>query len=66
MPVFWLATTDHDLAEISHVSVLGPDGSLQKLTAPTQGTHDAPVGAVTFGPEIEPIVEAAAASSRRF
>ena len=62
VPVFWLATTDHDLAEISHVSVLGPDGSLQKLTAPTQGTHDAPVGAVTFGSEIEPIVEAAAAS----
>jgi bacillithiol synthase len=62
VPVFWLATTDHDLAEISHVSVLGPDGSLQKLTAPTQGTHDAPVGAVTFGAEIEPIVEAAAAS----
>lgn len=62
VPVFWLATTDHDLAEISHVSVLGPDGSLRKLTAPTQGTHDAPVGAVTFGSEIEPIVEAAAAS----
>ena len=62
VPVFWLATTDHDLAEISHVSVLAPDGSLQELTAPTQGTHDAPVGAVTFGSEIEPIVEAAAAS----
>jgi bacillithiol synthase len=61
VPVFWLATTDHDLAEISHVSVLGPDGSLQRLTAPTQGTHDAPVGAVTFGAEIEPIVETAAA-----
>jgi bacillithiol biosynthesis cysteine-adding enzyme BshC len=62
VPVFWLATTDHDLAEISHVSVLATDGSLQKLTAPTQGAHDAPVGTVTFGPEIEPLVEAAAAS----
>jgi bacillithiol biosynthesis cysteine-adding enzyme BshC len=60
VPVFWLATTDHDLEEISHVSVLGPDGALQKLTAPTQGAPDAPVGAVTFGPEIEPVVEAAA------
>jgi bacillithiol biosynthesis cysteine-adding enzyme BshC len=60
VPVFWLATTDHDLDEISHVSVLGPDGSLQKLSATTRGQPDAPVGSVTFGPEIEPLVEAAA------
>ncbi len=62
VPVFWLATVDHDLAEISHVSVLAADGSLQKLVAPTHGAQDAPVGTVTFGPEIEPIIEAAAAS----
>jgi bacillithiol biosynthesis cysteine-adding enzyme BshC len=60
VPVFWLATTDHDLAEISHVSVLGADGSLQKLAATTQALRDAPVGAVTFGPEITSLVEAAA------
>jgi bacillithiol synthase len=60
VPVFWLATTDHDLEEISHVSLLGPDGSLQKLSATTKGLPDAPVGTVTFGPEIEPLVEAAA------
>ncbi len=61
VPVFWLATADHDLAEVNHVSVLGADGSLQKLVAPTQGAHDAPVATVTFGPEIEPVVEVAAA-----
>jgi bacillithiol biosynthesis cysteine-adding enzyme BshC len=60
VPVFWLATTDHDLDEINHVAVLGPDGSLQNLAAPTRGLPDAPVGTVTFGPEIEPLVEAAA------
>jgi bacillithiol biosynthesis cysteine-adding enzyme BshC len=60
VPVFWLATTDHDLDEISHVSILGADGSLQKLSAPTRGLPDAPVGTVTFGPEIEPVVQAAA------
>ena len=60
VPVFWLATTDHDLDEISHVSILGPDGSLQKLSATTRGLPDAPVGTVTFGPEIEPVVETAA------
>jgi bacillithiol biosynthesis cysteine-adding enzyme BshC len=62
VPVFWLATTDHDLAEINHVSILGADGSLQKLSAPTDGVHDAPVGSVTFGPEIEALVQAAATS----
>lgn len=61
VPIFWLATTDHDLDEISHVSILGTDGSLQKLSTTTQGVPDAPVGTVTFGPEIEPVVEAAAA-----
>jgi bacillithiol biosynthesis cysteine-adding enzyme BshC len=61
VPVFWLATTDHDLDEINHVSVLGPDASLQNLVAPTRGVPDAPVGAITFGPEIEPVVEAVAA-----
>ena len=60
VPIFWLATTDHDLDEISHVSILGPEGSLQKLSATTRGLPDAPVGRVTFGPEIEPVVEAAA------
>lgn len=59
VPVFWLATTDHDLDEISHVAILGPDGSLQKLSSTTRGLPDAPVGTVTFGPEIEPLVEAA-------
>ena len=60
VPVFWLATTDHDLEEISQVSFLGPDGSLQKFSSTTRGLPDAPVGTVTFGPEIEPVIEAAA------
>jgi bacillithiol biosynthesis cysteine-adding enzyme BshC len=60
VPVFWLATTDHDLDEISHVSFLGPEASLQKISATTRGLPDAPVGTVTFGAEIEPVVEAAA------
>ncbi len=59
VPVFWLATTDHDLDEISHVSFLGSDASLQKLMATSRGFPDAPVGTVRFGPEIEPVVEAA-------
>jgi bacillithiol biosynthesis cysteine-adding enzyme BshC len=58
VPIFWLATEDHDLAEVNQVSIPGPDG-LQKLTAPIQALKDAPVGTVRFGPELQPIVEAA-------
>ena len=60
VPIFWLATTDHDLEEISHVSILGADGSLQKLSTTTRGVPDAPVGTVTFGSEIDAVVETAA------
>lgn len=59
VPIFWLATEDHDLAEANDVSLPGSDYSLQKLTAPTQGSTNAPVGTVRFGPEIESVVEAA-------
>ncbi|MBZ5572036.1 MAG: bacillithiol biosynthesis cysteine-adding enzyme BshC [Acidobacteriia bacterium] len=61
VPVFWLATEDHDLDEIKHVALPGPDGALQPLIATTQGLPDAPVGTVTFGSEIESVVDAAAA-----
>ena len=61
VPVFWLATEDHDLAEIKHVALPGPDGALQPLIPATQGLPDAPVGTVTFGSEIESVVDAAAA-----
>jgi bacillithiol synthase len=59
VPVFWLATTDHDLAEVNHTSIPGPDGSLHPVATPSHGIEDAPVGTVTFGPEIEPVVQSA-------
>jgi len=59
VPVFWLATEDHDLAEVNQVSSPGSDGSLQKLNAPIHGLPDAPVGTIRFGSEIQAVVEAA-------
>jgi len=56
VPVFWLATEDHDLAEVNHVSFPGPDAALQTLTVTTHGSPDAPVGTIAFGPEIEDLV----------
>lgn len=60
VPVFWLATEDHDLAEVNHISLPGAE-TLQKLMAPSHGVPDAPVGTVTFGDEIWPVTESAAA-----
>jgi bacillithiol synthase len=60
VPVFWLATEDHDLAEVNHTFFPGIEG-LQKLTVPSHSVPDAPVGTVTFGEEILPITESAAA-----
>ena len=62
VPVFWLATEDHDLEEINHATLLGGGGSLQRVITPTQGVPDAPVGDIRFGEEIrQPLEDAAAA-----
>jgi bacillithiol biosynthesis cysteine-adding enzyme BshC len=60
VPVFWLATYDHDLAEVNHVSIPGPDGALQVLTTTSHDLPGAPVSAVRLADEIVPVVEEAA------
>jgi bacillithiol synthase len=62
VPVFWLATYDHDLAEVNHVSMPGPDGLLHTLTTPSHSVSGAPVSAVRLGEEILPLVEEASSS----
>ena len=59
VPVFWLATEDHDLAEVNQVAFPGPDGCLQKLTAAVVGLQDAPVGTLRLDAGIQAIVEVA-------
>jgi bacillithiol synthase len=61
VPIFWLATSDHDLAEINHTAIPAPDGLLQRLSTPSHSVAGAPVSAVKFGDEIQPVVEQAAA-----
>ncbi len=57
VPVFWLATEDHDLEEVSRVSVPAPDGSLQVVEISPPTIEDAPVGDVQLGEEIVAQVE---------
>jgi bacillithiol synthase len=59
VPVFWLATYDHDLAEVNHVSIPGPEGSLQTIVTSSHAVPGAPVSAVRLGDEILPAVEQA-------
>ncbi len=66
VPVFWLATEDHDLAEVNHVALLSEHGlpepfAVESRAFESNAVADAPVGAVKFGPEIDPVVERAAA-----
>src|ERR1700676_2154119 len=66
VPVFWLATEDHDLAEVNHVALRAEQGLPERLVVESpafdsNAVEDAPVGAVKFGPQIEPVVEHAAA-----
>jgi bacillithiol synthase len=56
VPVFWLATSDHDLAEVNHVSIPGPDGLLRTLATSSHGVPGAPVSNVSVGNEILPVV----------
>ncbi|MGA8526132.1 MAG: bacillithiol biosynthesis BshC, partial [Candidatus Sulfotelmatobacter sp.] len=59
VPIFWLATSDHDLAEVNHVSIPGPDGLLRTLTTSSHAVPGAPVSNVRLGEEILPVVEEA-------
>src|SRR2546423_2447853 len=46
VPIFWLATEDHDLAEVNHTSIPAAGGSLVKLVTQSRGLTDAPVGTI--------------------
>ena len=61
VPIFWLATYDHDLAEVNHVSFPGADGTLQTLATSSHDLPGAPVSAVRLGDEILPVLDQAAA-----
>ena len=61
IPIFWLATEDHDFDEVNQTAVLGPEGVLQTLSTATQAPANAAVGKVSFGAKIEELVQQAGA-----
>ncbi len=58
VPVFWLATEDHDLEEVDQVSFLTKT-SVETLRASLKVAHPIPVGGVVPGPELEAVLDRA-------
>jgi bacillithiol synthase len=58
VPVFWLATEDHDLEEVDQVSLLTKT-TVETLRAGLKVAHAVPVGGVVPGPELEAVLERA-------
>jgi bacillithiol synthase len=58
VPVFWMATEDHDLDEIRHVTFFRA-GKLARFEQPVEGTPGRPVGRVKLGPMVEDFVTSA-------
>ena len=54
VPMFWLATEDHDVAEVNHTFVFGPDQRPIQLSVAANGVSERPVGGI---PIAEPPVD---------
>jgi bacillithiol biosynthesis cysteine-adding enzyme BshC len=59
VPIFWLATEDHDLEEVNQIQIPGAEGQLEKMTSSAHDSEDAPVGSIRFGAEIDELVRRA-------
>jgi bacillithiol biosynthesis cysteine-adding enzyme BshC len=46
VPIFWLATEDHDLAEVDHAWIFNEHASIKKISLSTTATTGGPVGDV--------------------
>lgn len=58
VPIFWMATEDHDLDEIRH-STFFHDGKLAEFALPEGVGNGAPVGRIPLGAEVEALQRAA-------
>jgi len=58
VPVFWMATEDHDLDEVRHTTWFD-HGRLVRFELPTPSGAGRPVGQIPLGAQIEPFVQEA-------
>ncbi|MHB1022029.1 MAG: bacillithiol biosynthesis cysteine-adding enzyme BshC [Acidobacteriaceae bacterium] len=60
VPLFWLATEDHDFAEVNHLVLPCSQGqryALETLHLETHATGARPVGGLVLGEAIQPVLE---------
>ena len=62
VPVFWLATEDHDFAEVNHVDWLLHDGLTRLEYHPANAGAGEPVGGILLNEEIRKLAAGAAAN----
>jgi bacillithiol synthase len=61
VPMFWLPTEDHDLAEVNHTFVFGPDHRPIQLSVDANGGSERPVGGIPIAaPPIDRLREVVA------
>jgi len=61
VPMFWLATEDHDVAEVNHAFVFGPDHRPIQLSVAANGGSERPVGGIPIAaPPVDGLREALA------
>src|SRR5579859_3407154 len=58
VPIFWMATEDHDLEEVRHTAFFH-DGNLNKFELPAGAGSGGPVGALRLGAQIAELTRAA-------
>jgi bacillithiol biosynthesis cysteine-adding enzyme BshC len=59
VPIFWMATEDHDLDEVRHAAWFD-QGKLIRFELPLIAETGRPVGRISLGTQMEPLVQAAA------
>jgi len=59
VPVFWMATEDHDLEEVRHTTWF-ENGKLRRFELPVPAEAGKPVGKIKLGPAVEQLAQEAA------
>ena len=57
VPIFWLASEDHDLAEVNHAFVPDSQGQLHRLETSSEGSTGCPVGTVLLGNDVSALID---------
>ena len=58
IPIFWLASDDHDFSEISHINIIDKNNQIAKLNySPKSYSHGYPMYALNLQYEIDELIE---------